>query len=391
MPAASARAEEHVWTRYVAVWHVAFAVLLALTVVLVAFDPGLPSRRRIVVLVLLAAIGGWYAAVGARVFGADWLRLGLLYVLVVLPLVGAAFALDGTVGVLLFTIYPQLWAMLPTRRAVVANVALTVGLAAILVTTQQEQPAVAVASSAVSLLVSLALGLWIGRIIDQSADRAEVISELEEARAELATVSHRAGVLAERERLSGEIHDTLAQGLASVLMLLQVTEAELGTDPDAARRHLASAQDTVRQNLAEARSLVEALGPVDLQAVSLPEAVGRLVARFDEQPGVTARLDVRGRARGLPANVEVVLLRAVQEGLANVRKHAAARRVTVSLCYDEDGTGVEVADDGRGFGADGAPGGFGLAGMRRRAEEAGGAMLVSSRPGHGTTVAVRLP
>jgi signal transduction histidine kinase len=241
-----------------------------------------------------------------------------------------------------------------------------------------------VAESAIALGFAVLFGFWIYSIIAQSVGRRTVIAELEETRSELAAVSHRAGVLAERERLAREIHDTVAQGFTSVVVLLELAESEVDTDPAAARQRLATARATARQNLAEARALVAALTPVDLQAAPLPEALGRLVDRFGVEAGVPARLTVTGPVRALPANTEVVLLRAAQEALANVRKHAGASRVEVAL----DGAVLTVADDGGGFDPAAPTAGFGLAGMRRRVEEVGGSLVVHSGP-DGTRVEVR--
>jgi signal transduction histidine kinase len=224
--------------------------------------------------------------------------------------------------------------------------------------------------------------------VRQSADRRAVIAELEEARASLATLSHRAGVLAERERLAREIHDTLAQGFTSVVVLLELAESDVDTDPAAARRRLVAARDTARQNLAEARGLVAALAPADLQAAPLPEALGRLTDRFGAETGLAARFEVCGDPQPLPANKEVVLLRSAQEALANVRKHAGAGSVTVTLRFSPDGAVLTVADDGAGFDPAAPTAGFGLAGMRRRVEEIGGALSIHSGPG-GTTAEVR--
>ena len=241
-----------------------------------------------------------------------------------------------------------------------------------------------------ALGASVLFGTWISRIIEQSGERADVIAELERTRAELAAVSHEAGVLAERERLAREIHDTLAQGFTSVLMLRRAGRVRVDADPAAARRRLAVARETARENLAEARALVAALTPVDLQAAPLPEAVGRLVDRFGGETGLPATVEVAGEPRPLPANQEVVLLRAAQEALANVRRHAGRCR----------GRG-RAAVRRRRHRADGRrrrrrlrcrtarpPRGYGLAGMRRRVEEVGGTLLVRSAPAAGTTVRV---
>jgi signal transduction histidine kinase len=160
------------------------------------------------------------------------------------------------------------------------------------------------------------------------------------------------------------------------------------TDPAAARRRLVTARETARQNLAEARGLVAALSPADLQAAPLPEALGRLASRFEAETGLPARFEVRGDPRPLAANQEVVLLRSAQEALANVRKHAGAGAVTVSLRFEGAGAVLSVADDGGGFDPAVPTGGFGLAGMRRRVEEIGGALTIHSGPA-GTTAEVR--
>jgi signal transduction histidine kinase len=119
--------------------------------------------------------------------------------------------------------------------------------------------------------------------------------------------------------------------------------------------------------------------------------VRRLADRLGRELAVPATVRVDGAPRALPPNHDVVLLRAAQEALANVRKHAGARRVAVELAYGEHGTTLAVTDDGRGFAPDERPDGFGLAGMRARAEDVGGVLEVDSRMGGGTTVRLMLP
>jgi signal transduction histidine kinase len=238
--------------------------------------------------------------------------------------------------------------------------------------------------SSVGLVVALLLGLWITRIIDQSRQRAELLAELAATREELAKVSRDA----ERARVARDIHDTLAQGFASVLLQLEAVATELDADGEAARRHLAAAQDTARANLAEARSLVGALTPPDLRASSLVEALRRLVERTGREIGAAVVFEVTGTPRALPANQEVVLFRGAQEALTNVGKHAAARTVEVGLGFDTVGVCLRVRDDGKGF-ANGSDG-FGLAGMRARVLEVGGTMAVEPTPGGGVTVRLEL-
>ena len=392
-----------VWARTWLGWDAAFYAGTAALAVTTATDDDVTGSRA-VAIAALAVLAGWYAATGARAMRTRSERLAVVYLAGMVPLFLVAFAQYGVLGLLLFILYSQCWALVDRQVvSITAAVALTAGVAGVTLVAFAASPREALAQAAVALAFTLLMGLWIGRIVDQSADRRAVIAELEATRAELAEVSHRAGVLAERERLAGEIHDTLAQGFTSVLMLVELADAELAVDPAAARGRLAAAGETARQNLAEARSLVAALGPADLQAASLPEAVGRLVDRFGRESGRPAGFTVAGRARALPANPEVVLLRAAQEALANVRKHARASRVALTLSYMADLVVLDIRDDGVGFDPESVRkphylrhrsadmSGFGLGGMRERAERVGGKLLVDSTPGEGTTLAIELP
>ena len=228
----------------------------------------------------------------------------------------------------------------------------------------------------VSLGFSLLLGLWIYRIIEQSESRASLIASLEAARAELAAAHHAQGVAAERERIAREIHDTLAQGFTSIVMLAQASPVQP-----------ALIEQVARDNLAEARALVAAFSPLD--SSTLTEALDRLTTRFRDETGLAVEVDLSG-SPALSRDREVVLLRVVQEALTNVRRHARASSVTVRLQADPAGARVEVVDDGVGFGPDRREG-YGLAGIRGRVDEAGGSVDVASAPGRGTHLTVRVP
>lgn len=193
--------------------------------------------------------------------------------------------------------------------------------------------------------------------------------------------------------MAAEIHDTLAQGFTSIVALAQAAQAG-GTRAaaDVVQERLAHIEATARENLAEARGLVAAFAPVPLADSTLAEALHRLAERFTAETGVDVRVETDDdHARGaLGRDGEVVLLRAAQEALANVRRHADARHVVLSL-GGRDGTGaLEVRDDGSGFDPARVPG-FGLSGMRHRVEEVGGELDVDTAPGVGTRVLVRVP
>ncbi|WP_307813571.1 sensor histidine kinase [Streptomyces sp. N35] len=287
-----------------------------------------------------------------------------------------------------FALVPQCFMALRYRRAMIAvalvNLLPVLGWAVIWRPEAEELFFNAV-SAAVTLVFSLVFGSWIIKVIEQSQERAVLIAELDASREEIAKLSAERGALAERERMSREIHDTLAQGFTSLLMLVQAVDSELEHDLPGARRHLALMEQTARQNLAEARALVAGRAPAHLDdGGSLADALRRLPGRPHPHPAVT------GVARDLSPGLEVVALRSCQEALANVRKHAGPDAdATVCLSYGEERLVLSIRDTGRGFTA--LDEGYGLRGLRARAQEVRGTAEVSGRPGEGTTVTVRLP
>jgi len=230
----------------------------------------------------------------------------------------------------------------------------------------------------------------------ESRARQELLDRLVEAQAELAEEQHRTGALAERTRLSREIHDSVGQGLSSINLLLQAAERAWDSQPAAARDQVRTAAATARDGLDEVRRVVRDLAPPDLAATAaaLPDALRRVAEQAD--PG---RMEVEVRVEGepvvVPAEVAAALVRTARGALANVREHAGAGRVALTLTYLLDEIMLDVRDDGRGF----DPGqvrpagsrGRGLAGIRDRAEALGGHADIESAPGEGTTVSVRFP
>jgi signal transduction histidine kinase len=381
------------WQRYAAGWHAAFAGLVALTGGLVWLEDGIGTGVRLAALGLVLVVAGWYAVAGTRGIQREPGWPGPAYLAVAAPLTVALDALVPVGALLLFALFPHIWVMLPPRRAIVVTCATApaVGVATLAhARIDNASIAIVILLSLVSITLSLALGLWINRIITQSRRRAELVAQLAATRAELAEVSRAAGALAERERLAHDIHDTLAQGFTSVLLLLEAARAALSTDPEAAARHLDRARDTARENLAEARALIGALTPPDLVRTSLPEALRRLVDRVGAE-GPRTELVVTGTPRGLPTEHEVALLRMAQESLANVRRHAGAGRVEVSLAYEPDRVSLRVHDDGCGFDPDAPRTGYGLAGILARAQRIGGAATVDTAVGAGVLVRVEVP
>ncbi|WP_181771436.1 sensor histidine kinase [Amycolatopsis pittospori] len=214
--------------------------------------------------------------------------------------------------------------------------------------------------------------------------------------AQLLVQAREAGVLDERQRMAREIHDTLAQGLAGILTQLQAAEQTLD-EPPVLHRHVTNAMNLARESLTEARRTVHAVQPEALAEGRLQDAIGEVTRRWAGVHHIEAVLTTTGDPRPMHADVEVTLLRAAQEALANVAKHANARRVGLTLSYMEDLVTLDVRDDGVGFEpkakrANGsADGGFGLAGMRQRVRRLAGRLAIESEPGGGTAISVSVP
>ncbi|MEU8401820.1 sensor histidine kinase [Nonomuraea sp. NPDC048892] len=384
------------WHRTVPGWHLAFATLAVLTACLVVTgDDGLATAERGIALLVLVLLSGWYGATGARALHRDHSRLGIVYLAGAVPLSAALFAVAPEGALMWVMLYPHIWALLPLRKAMAATVASVMSMAAVMIfrsdAYEQELSSV-ILQVVVALVVALVLGVWITRIIEQSRQRARLVEELAATRAELAEVSREAGVLAERERLAKEIHDTLAQGFTSVLLLLEAAKAGTCERDQAARGHLDQARRTAMDNLAEARAMVAALPPPQLRDASLPDALGGLIERFEAETGLEARFTVTGTPCRLTPNEEVVLLRVTQEALANVRKHASgAGRLGGVLAYGTEGVTLRITDDGQGFDPGETGTGFGIGGMRDRVAEVGGVLSIGPGRPSGTLVQVELP
>ncbi|MFF3910349.1 sensor histidine kinase [Streptomyces sp. NPDC001848] len=383
--------DAHAWDRSIGLWDAYFAVAWVATLAFVcaADHPGWPARAA--AGGLLVALVPWYAVLGRGLLQEDPPdeRRALVYLGGAMALFLPSAILADGMRLVSFALIPQCFMTLRTRWALTAVTVINlVPLAgwALLWHPSGKDLFSSSLFAAVTLVFSVVIGGWIIRIIEQSWERAELIAELDASRHEISRLSAAHGALAERERLSREIHDTLAQGFTSLLMLVQAVEAELEHDVPQARHHLALMAETARQNLAEARALVAGGAPADLEGASLPDALRRLAARHD------AELEVTGPVRTLPAGPEVVVLRSCQEALANTRKHAgSSASVAIALAYADDTLTLSVRDDGCGFDPSAPTGGYGLSGLRARAAGVGGTAEVRSAPGEGTIVTVRLP
>jgi len=382
------------WRTYRAGWHVLAVATIGFVAIFVAVDEQMTGRR-VISLALLGLLLIWYVLVGARAARHESDRRGIVYFAGVAVLLTGVYPISMGAAFLLFMLNSQAFTMVRSWRwrAVVLTALYgqiagwtfyhlglswhTVGMVGLWVL--------------VPMGFAVLIGGFITGIIKQSRGRAELIDELRRTRAELAVERHEAGVRAERERLAAEIHDTLAQGLTSILMLAQAARVALDRDREAVDGQLDLVELAARENLAEARALVAALAPPDLAERSLVEALGRLAERHTRDTGTPVEVSASGRPASAAPGTDVVLLRAAQEALANVRRHAAASTVHIELSRDDASSTITVADDGRGFDPVAVDAGYGLSGMRKRAVAFGGTCAVESAPGAGTTVRICLP
>ncbi|MGW2425660.1 sensor histidine kinase [Streptomyces sp. NPDC001709] len=370
-------------------WHASFTLMGLVLEVLLWADGASPAAH----LVLYGLAAG-YVTFGAPALSGDRPpRTGRIFLACACVGTLVLIAVDDRASVALYLVLPTAFALLtPVRLAVACCVVVTL-LSDALYLDRHGFTARAVGETALqnatTWLFALLVGFFVTQLLTENRRRGDLIRQLEESRILLTSAYHEAGVMAERHRMAQEIHDTICQGLTSTLMLLRAADTAARTDPDRVLERLDLAQRTVSENLAEARALVSASGPLQLRSAPLATAIENITARLGAELGITAEARISGTPLPLDAAVQVVLLRCAQEALANVRKHAQASRVEVRLSYHPTSVLLEITDDGRGFGAEQAQG-FGLRGMRSRAEQVNGVVRVNSGPEQGTCVTVEV-
>ncbi len=241
--------------------------------------------------------------------------------------------------------------------------------------------------------VALLIGLGYQALATEAQQREALMAELVATRDQLAVTERESGVLAERARLAREIHDTVAQGLSSIQMLLYAAER---ADPDRPGiEHIVLARETASNNLADARRFIRELTPPQLDDRGLGGALRRLADTQWAAAGLAVTVHVSD-AVVLPMSLQTALLRIAQGAIANVIQHAQATTATIALTVGAYTLTFSVADDGIGFDPDvalaesGVSDSFGLRATRERVQQLGGLLAVDSAPGRGSTVTVTL-
>jgi PAS domain S-box-containing protein len=212
-------------------------------------------------------------------------------------------------------------------------------------------------------------------------------AEEERERARRLEQEQQSAIAAERARLAGEIHDTLAQGLAMTIMQLADAEAKLGPAWALAEKPLRLVRELAVESLAYARRSVTMLQP-SAPAAGLARAIRDVVDSVRRHFGATLNFAVTGNAVLLPASVESALAGIAREALTNAARHSDATRVDVELAFAEGGAvRLAVADDGVGFDVENVRSdAYGLTSMQNRAARAGVALTFVTEPGAGTEV-----
>ncbi len=403
----SIRELEHSRATLLPAWHAMFALVWALAAALTMPAAGAAGTGTAVGAgVLFAALGAAYLGCGAPALAGPIgpasvqrqgrrYRCALGYVATIWITVVVLMALvpRGDAWVLFLALFAQMWTMLPVTEAIVGTVigSLATSVTAYLVDPNPDTVRV-VTMGALMVLLSLGLGLLIDRIFGEAYRRAGIIDRLRDAQTHLAAAQRREGAYAERERVSREIHDTLAQGFTSIAALASATRSALTRgDLEVSAERLDLIEHTARDNLSEARLLLAEMAPPALHERTLVEAVERLAATVDRACGLRGEVDIIGQPERLPTTLEVLVVRTVQEALANIRRHAHADGYRIRLDYAPQRLRVTVADDGVGFDPALTARGFGLSGASARAAECAASLTVTSRVGEGTTLELRVP
>jgi signal transduction histidine kinase len=373
---------------------VATAVIVGITVVYTTdgFDGWAALGSLVVLCLAYFAVGRRLLVMAEHPLPSTSAVPGIIFQALLAVIVGAGAAFEPNVMTAQTIVFPLIWVLsLTTRQAVLANIGAAIVMAVgfgIGLGGGLDDAIQALFVGGLSLAFSLSLGLWITSISRYGEERDRLLGELRLAQGELEELSRDAGATAERERIAREIHDTIAQSLTSVVMLAQRARLE----QPAAESTIELIESTARDALGEARALVTANAGLGSNDASLSETLARLGERFSRETSVAVTTHVA--LAGLPRAIEVVLLRCAQEGLANVRKHAAAQKASVTVSQTEGSVTLDIRDDGRGLSGfrPGDERGFGLSGMRDRVGLVGGTLTVTDAPtGPGTLLSVDIP
>ncbi|CAM3090592.1 Sensor histidine kinase LiaS [Arthrobacter ulcerisalmonis] len=394
--------------------HVGFAALLGVAVLRLLVTDGADPLRYVWAGAAFVLAGVYLTGTilekrsAAGGTGFDPRRYGVLWLGIITALWFLLLAGSADFAWLAFPLFFLHLHLLPRRIALLTIALMTAAVIAAQWTASGlpvPQPAVVI-GPLFGAAFAVVTGLAYLALYREAENQRRAADELRRTRAELDASQHDAGVLAERERLAREIHDTLAQGFSSIVLVARAAEKSLADgDTATAAARFALVQQTASENLAEARSFVRGLSSPQLQGASLIESLRRLCESTETSAaarglGLRCRFELDGDPVELPQPYRVTLLRAAQASLANVRDHAGAGNAVVTIAFLGSEVTMDIYDDGVGFDPSGLTArteartdgsGYGIRSLQQRVSVLNGSLDLESAPGEGTVVAVRLP
>lgn len=371
-------------------------VFVGLTLLVVGRAVFVATTLSPVVVVMAIILTATYATGGfvARSSKTHGRVLGLLWLTLV---TGEWVVLLGFSPMAAYLVFPLffLYLHLLGRRLGSLMVVITTGIAIVAIGLEVGWSAGGVVGPLIGAAVAVMIGLGYQALADEAADRERLMTELVATRGQLAATEHESGVLAERARLAREIHDTVAQGLSSIQMLLHAAERADSERPGL--EHIRLARETAAANLADTRRFIRELTPPNLVEVGLGGTLRRLAAAQWAPQGLTVSVRIPD-SLVLPMHLQTALLRIAQGSIANVLQHARASTATILLSLECGDLSFTITDDGRGFNPEklasnvsvSTTDSFGLKATRERVDQLGGALTIESAPGRGTTVTIKL-
>ncbi|MEM7801726.1 MAG: sensor histidine kinase [Chloroflexota bacterium] len=383
-------AKRNLWEQWDWVWHLCGYAALGISVIL-TLNSETTQYALPLYLLLSALVALWYIPFIATPMIGWWETpgRGLFYFLIGFLLWGGLVILNPNAFLLVTMFNPMIFTRFPIRWAIGVIIAATVGFLLLFIFFYSpENWLVLVPRFLGFLFVAILIGYFISALINQNIERQRLLDELTQAQASLLKAEREAGILAERQRMARDIHDTLAQQFTSIIM--HASAARLG-DSDAVPTHVQEVELAAREGLENTRRIIWDMRPEQLDQASLVVSIDKVAARWSAENKVRVETIVTGTPHTLTESIETALLRITQEALHNIKKHARAQLVNITLSYMPDRLALDVADNGSGFDVSKKTRGFGLSTMRSRAEEFDGTFSIESELGVGTTVAVSLP
>lgn len=385
---------KNAWEHWQPIVHRIFLLLLLLALVLSQTEPDLPLATRLATLFFSAALFVWYFST-LRIGERGWLKrpLWLVIYFVIGWLIWYVLAnLNSFFFFLLFVLFPYVFMTGQVPWSIVLMVILN---ALVLITLNRISSDLAAPWMLIVGLTTagaVLLGYFVKDIIHQSEERQRLIAELRAAREHLAQTQHEGGILSERQRLAGELHDTIAQGLIGIVTHLEAAENAASNGTVNLPDHLEQAKTIARSSLQETRRFIWAMRSVVFEDRAFGDGLRHILESWSKSSNLPENLVITGTEYALPPEYEFTILRVIQESLANIARHAGASQATVTLSYTPDAILLDIYDDGCGFDPINTQGrGFGLINMRYRVGQLGGTLTVESESGEGTTIMAHFP